>query len=213
MLTSRIYSLLISEVTDLCYSNCFLHLLEHSTILDVGIGTGQMIRRWHELIRQKDLHITGLDTNAAYLKNCTKLIAEFALADHIRVLRMPVQEFVPVAAGTFDAVLFSMSFMLIQDRRSVLNRVARWLKPSGEIIFVHTLHMDQSRIMRFVKPRLKYVTSIDFGQVMYEDEFFDLLRSADLNIVSDRVLMTTWFGDQYRMIVTKCAVDCEHADD
>jgi alpha-N-acetylglucosaminidase len=51
-----------------------------------------------------------------------------------------------------------------------------------------------------VKPRLKYVTTIDFGRVIYERDFLRLLQSEGLRIVEDRLIARKWFGGQYRMI-------------
>jgi alpha-N-acetylglucosaminidase len=57
--------------------------------------------------------------------------------------------------------------------------------------------------MEFIKPRLKYITSIDFGDVTYETDLLALLREKQLAIIEDRHLKKTWFRGEYRMIVTR----------
>jgi alpha-N-acetylglucosaminidase len=111
-----------------------------------------------------------------------------------------VEEYVPPAAGYFDAILFSMSFMLLHDPALVLRRIRPWLAPHGRVVFVQTMFSEVSRVLEFVKPRLKYVTTIDFGRVIYERDFLGLLQSEGLRIVEDRLIARKWFGGQYRMI-------------
>jgi alpha-N-acetylglucosaminidase len=95
-----------------------------------------------------------------------------------------------------------MSFMLIRDQRQVVDRVKAWLKPGGRIIFFQTVFKDRSRLMEIIKPRLKYITSIDFGSVTYEKELIALLKEKKLAIVEDRHLKKTWYRGEYRMLVT-----------
>ena len=50
-----LYKLIIDDVTHMCYQNCLEYFPAGSRILDVGIGNGIMIRRYHDLIRSKNL--------------------------------------------------------------------------------------------------------------------------------------------------------------
>jgi len=65
-------------------------------------------------------------------------------------------------------------------------------------MFTHT-----SRFLVIVKPRLKYVTTIDFGRVIYERDFLLLLHSEGLQIIDDRLIARKWFGGEYRMICAR----------
>jgi hypothetical protein len=56
--------------------------------------------------------------------------------------------------------------------------------------------------MEFIKPKLKYVTTVDFGRVTYDDGFFDLLRKKKLNIDEDRLIKKEWFKGEYRLIIS-----------
>ncbi len=198
--TSRVYSLIVSDVTDGCYRTCLPIFPPSSNILDVGIGNGEMIKAHHDTIRTKGLSITGLDVDADYLARCNELIRRYALEDNIRTHLMPVEAYVPPSEGCFDAILFSMSFMLLRDPALVLRRIRPWLVPSGQVVFVQTMFGEVSRLLEFVKPRLKYVTTIDFGRVIYERDFFQLLRGEGLRIVDDRLIARTWLRGQHRMI-------------
>jgi hypothetical protein len=56
--------------------------------------------------------------------------------------------------------------------------------------------------MEFIKPKLKYVTTVDFGRVTYDENFFDLLRKMKLNIDEDRLIKKEWFKGEYRLIIS-----------
>jgi len=199
-LTSRVYSLVVSNVTDGCYGACLPAFPPEARILDVGVGNGEMIKTYHETIRAKRLSIVGLDIDKDYLARCDELIRDFGLDAYIRTHLTPVEEYTPPATGCFDCILFSMSFMLLKDPRLVLRRIRPWLATHGQFVFVQTMFTRQSRFLEVVKPRLKYLTTIDFGRVIYEKDFFLLLRSEGLQVFDDRLIARKWFGGEHRMI-------------
>jgi alpha-N-acetylglucosaminidase len=196
---------MIKEATDHCYGNCLDYFAQNSSILDVGIGNGLMMKTYHPLIKSKGLKITGLDINKTYLNHCDNLIHSYGLENNIQICNQAVEAYVPRNGSCYDFVLFSMSFMLLSDQKTVLKRVRKWLKPDGQILFFHTVFKMKSKLMEYVKPRLKYITTIDFGNVTYENDFLALLKDTDLSILEDRLLEQKWFKGEYRMIVTKKA--------
>lgn len=202
-LTSRVYSLIVSEVTDGCYGTCLPVFPASARILDVGIGNGAMIKTYHDVIRAKRLSITGLDVDRDYLEHCNRLIRDYGLETNIHTELTPVEEYSPPAPGYFDCVLFSMSFMLLRDPRLVLRRIRPWLGAGGQVVFVQTMFRHTSRLLELVKPRLKYVTSVDFGRVIYEGDFLLLLRSEGLQILDDRLIARKWFGGECRMVCAR----------
>lgn len=197
-----IYKLVIYNVTDLCYNNCLNYFPSGSRILDVGIGNGMMLRNYHGLIKSKNFSIVGIDINKDYLSHCRSLIRNCRLEDHIRIFHEPVEYYEPPEEGYYDYILFSMSFMLFSDQELVLDRVRSWLKPGGKILFFQTMFHNRSLFMEFIKPKLKYVTTVDFGRVTYDDRFFDLLRKKKLNIDEDRLIKREWFKGEYRLIIS-----------
>jgi len=197
-----LYKLIIDDVTDICYKNCLGYFPPGSRILDVGIGNGIMIKDYHDTIRAKNLQITGIDINDDYLKHCRGMICEWDLTENIEVHRASVEKYSPPEKGYFDYILFSMSFMLFDDQKFVLDRIKPWLKPRGEVVFFQTMFKDRSLFMELIKPRLKYVTSIDFGRVTYEKDFAALLDQKDIAITQDRMLKREWFKGEYHMIIS-----------
>jgi alpha-N-acetylglucosaminidase len=60
---------------------------------------------------------------------------------------------------------------------------------------------ERSTLIDFVKPKLKYFTTIDFGKTTYENEFFTLLKRHELAILQDRMITREWFKGECRIIV------------
>jgi SAM-dependent methyltransferase len=195
-----LYQILIHRITNECYRGSLNYVLNGSRLLDVGIGNGLMLEAFHPLIKAKQLKITGIDIDARYLKHCAGLIRRHRLEGHIDVCRGSAEDYAPPGNGGFDYVLFCLSFMLLRDQPLVLRRVRDWLKPGGEIIFALSLFQKRSHLVDLVKPRLKYLTTIDFGRPTYEEDFFALLRESKLVVKEDRILKNGWFHDQCRMI-------------
>jgi ubiquinone/menaquinone biosynthesis C-methylase UbiE len=197
-----LYRLFISDINDHCYKNCLDYFPDNSAILDVGIGNGMMMKNYHDVIKSKRLRITGVDIDQTYLKYCSGLIQDYQLGDYIEIHQNFIEYFEPTEKAYFDFILFSMSFMLLNDQRLVLERITDWLKPDGEIIFFQTIYKKKFSVMEVIKPRLKYVTTIDFGTVTYEKAFYSLLNKHDLSIIEDRLVKKAWFKGEYRMIAT-----------
>ncbi len=194
------YQVLVHRTTNECYRNSLSYVPDGSRLLDVGIGNGIMLESFHPLIKAKRLRITGIDVDANYLKHCEELIRKHQLADSIDVCHAAAESYCPPQRGCFDGVLFSLSFMLLRDQRAVLQRARGWLKPGGQLIFAQAIFRKRSHLVDLVKPKLKYLTTIDFGRAIYEKDFFALLEETGLAIQVDRVLTGEWFNSQCRMI-------------
>jgi ubiquinone/menaquinone biosynthesis C-methylase UbiE len=196
-----LYQILIHRTTNECYRGSLSYVARGSRLLDVGIGNGIMLETFGPLIKSKGLKITGIDIDAGYLKHCKEQIQKHGLEDYIDVCQGSAESYAPGRQGSFDCVLFCMSFMLLSNPRHVLDQVKGWLKPGGEIVFAQALFKRRSRFVDLVKPKLKYLTTVDFGRATYEKDFFDLLSKNGLSVKEDRVLKGEWLNSQCRMIV------------
>ncbi len=195
-----VYQVLVHRTTNECYRNSLNYVPDGSRLLDVGIGNGIMLESFHPLIKAKKLRITGIDIDPNYLKHCEEMIRKHQLAESIDVCHAAAEDYCPAEKGCFDNVLFNLSFMLLRDQRAVLQRARDWLKPGGQLIFAQAIFRKRSCLVDLVKPKLKYLTTIDFGRAIYEKDFFALLEETGLAIQADRVLTGEWFNSQCRMI-------------
>lgn len=185
MIRSFIYNKLIFPLTKLCYAEVLIRLPENSHLLDVGIGTGKALCENKSIIRQKKLHITGIDINLAYLRTCSQLINKNNLQEFISLKEL---SFYDAANLAYDAVYFSSSFMLLPNQLQALMHAKKILAPQGKIYFTQTLHFKRNRIIEIVKPKLIYLTSINFGRITYEQDFLALLHSVNLNVIEYKLI-------------------------
>jgi alpha-N-acetylglucosaminidase len=196
------YKLIIKNVTNLCYKNCLQCFYPDTRILDVGIGNGVMLENFHSIIKSKNLKITGIDINKSYLKHCKSLIESYSLDDYIDIYHEAVEQYSPPEPHYYDFILFSMSFMLFDNQQLVLDLVKKWIKPDGRILFFQTMYKDKFKLMEMIKPKLKHMTTIDFGVVTYEKDFYNLLEKNGMAVSEDRLIKREWFKGEYRMLVT-----------
>ncbi len=196
------YKMIIKNVTNLCYKNCLECFDPNTRILDVGIGNGVMLENYHHIIKSKNLKIIGLDINRSYLKHCKSLIKFYEMDDYIDIYHEAVEQYSPPEENYFDFILFSMSFMLMNNQQIVLDLVKNWVKPEGRVMFFQTMYKDRFKLLEIIKPKLKHMTTIDFGKVTYEKDFFELLKQNGLTISEDRLIKRDWHKGEYRLLVT-----------
>ena len=84
--------------------------------------------------------------------------------------------------GLYDIVFFSFSFMLMPDRKQALTVAKRITKEDGRVAFMLTLNRSRNAFFERLKPLIKRLTTIDFGQVVYENDFMELLEAEGLTI-------------------------------
>lgn len=200
---NKLYQWVIGDATGWCYRSCLDYFSNGTTILDVGIGNGVMVKDYHLAIKEKNLNIIGLDIDSTYLHHCMELLKDYDLSDQIKVYKKAVEDFSPEENGSFDFVLFSMSFMLLEDQGGVLKRVSEWLKPEGEVIFFQTMFKSRNRLLEEIKPRLKHLTTVEFGEVTYDDDFYALLERNGYNVKMDKCVKKTWYNGTYRLIAAR----------
>jgi alpha-N-acetylglucosaminidase len=200
---NMLYQWVIGDATEHCYRSCLNYVYEKAVILDVGIGNGLMVKDHHREIKEKQLKIVGLDIDRTYLRHCREMVKNYDLADQIHLIESRVEDFQPNGHGSFDFILFSMSFMLLDNQERVLRRACKWLKSGGKILFFQTMFKSRNRLLEEIKPRLKHLTTIEFGEVTYDRDFYDLLERLSFRVEMDKRLKKTWYNGTYRLIAAR----------
>lgn len=193
---SGLYDGLILPMTIGWYEIVLQDLDDGSQLLDVGVGTAGALVACQHLVRDKQLHIVGLDYDAHYLRHAEAAIARAKLADQIQVVEMNVYQLeedkilalLPGSTpGTepqrqettaFDAAYFSGSFSLLPDWPAALTSVASVLRPGGKIYLTQTYQKEASGWWSWIKPWLRRVTTIDFGQLVTTDQIEAFCKSV-----------------------------------
>lgn len=175
-----IYDSTVRLLTLRWYREVLLRVPNGARLLDVGIGTGGALASNAALLREKDLHVVGVDIDADYVRRARIRMKDNNLDDRVEVLFEGVQNH---ARTGYDAVYFSASFMILPDPAGVLRHVQKLLAPRGRIYFTQTFQDKRSPFVEQMKPLLKQVTTIDFGQVTYEEDFLAVVDGAGVDLV------------------------------
>lgn len=185
---SWVYDRAIAGLTAEWYRAVLERVPPGADVLDVGIGTGSGIVRCADLVRERDLHIVGLDIDRDYFELCASAIARAGLAEHVVPCLCSVYDH---EGGPYDVAYFSASLMLLTDPVEAMRHVAKQLAPGGRVYFTQTFHHHRSGMVEKVKPMLGRVTTIEFGRVTYEDEFRAAVDDAGLELVDFVTLKST----------------------
>lgn len=180
-----VYDRALIGLTSGWYREVLRRLPAGSHLLDVGIGTGGALLSCEDVVLARDLRVTGVDIDRAYVARARRLVARSGIADRVVVRHEALQEH---HGGPYDAVYFAASFMLFPDPVDALVHARRLLTPGGQVLFTQTFQERPSATMAWLKPRLKRFTGIDFGAVTYEDDFLRTLEEGGLEVVEHVVI-------------------------
>ena len=129
---SFVYDVLILRMTTRWYEAVLTKLPENSRVLDVGIGTAGALLRCSKLLREKNIHIVGIDYDADYVASAQNAIESVGLQSIIRVEHRSVYDLkLGEEDKPYDAVYFSGSFTLLPDRLEALRVVSAMVEEEG----------------------------------------------------------------------------------
>ena len=87
-----IYNKALMGLTPHWYADVLGRLPQGARLLDVGIGTGEALLRNADTIRDKELHIQGVDIDEAYLKHCQINIESHGLQNQVHCKHQSVYD-------------------------------------------------------------------------------------------------------------------------
>jgi len=179
MIRSYIYDAVVLKLTSQWYAEVLRRLPEDSSLLDVGIGTAGALLANAELVERKGLRVTGIDIDPDYIERARRRLQGSPLARRAEARLESVYEH---HGGPYDSVYFSGSFMLLPEPEQALRHCSALLTDKGSLYFTQTIQLQPNRWMEIVKPRLKRLTSIEFGRVTYEHELRAQIDGAGLEL-------------------------------
>jgi SAM-dependent methyltransferase len=186
----QIYELIFgNKQFKLSTPNLFYSVLKelppNSTILDFGCGSGICYKNIDtiNLIVKSNFKITGIDINELAIHKFKERINSNSLTDRINLKYGDIltTDFIE----KFDYIILSESAPLISKEfmiKIIFHIKNNLLKSGGKIIFINNLIENPQFVTRFIKPKLKYVTTIDFGRVIKKDEFFNLASDNKMKV-------------------------------
>ena len=199
MIRSWIYDALILGFTARWCAQILERVPEGTTLLDVGVGTAGALLKNAGLVRQKRMRVTGIDIDPGYIACAQQRLRKSGLQDHVTALQESVYDH---RGGPYDAVYFSGSLMVLPEPEAALRHCASLLRPDGRIYLAQTLETQPNRWMEYIKPRLKWLTSIEFGGVTYVEDFKAQIRAAGLEL--DELVILARHGNRASCLAVTC---------
>ncbi|KAF1327986.1 hypothetical protein FI667_g7303, partial [Globisporangium splendens] len=182
LLRARVYDALIVNLTTGWYEHVLKRMPAHSKLLDVGIGTGLALANNQALLRSKDITVDGVDYDLDYVKRCKVLMKDHRLDAVVTAHHASIYDY---TGGPYDAVYFSSSLMIMPDPVAALKHTVAMLKPKGRVYVTQTIQTKRSKIVELGKPLLKFLTTIDFGNVTYEEDLLANFKKAGLTLIEN----------------------------
>lgn len=191
-----IYDFLIVKMTKEWYRVVLERLPQDAHILDVGIGTGSALFANEKLLREKNITVIGVDYDLDYVKLCQQNIEKRGLSKYVQVIHESIYDYQPSKGNDqndhlFDAIYFSGSLMIMPDPTRALQHVRKMVKQQGKIYVTQTFEEKKNQLLELMKPLLRFLTTIDFGQVTYASEFFASFERAGLKVEEDVAISNT----------------------
>ena len=162
--------------------------------------------RCTDLLVEKDLKVVGIDIDSAYVEAGHEAILAAGMDDRISInvvnfyeAKQKVLELVKQLGGAedsdgrfVDAVYFSGSFSLLPDQCLALQLASDFVKTKdgekGSIFITQTYQRKTPFFLPYMKPLLKYVTTIDFGQLVTEEDILGTFKESGLEVVQHEVI-------------------------
>ena len=158
-----------------------LPLSAASRVLDVGCGTGELLRRIRANV--PDAVLAGLDPVPEMLD-----VAREKLSGHDD-LRVGYADRLPWNAGTFDVVVSCNMFHYISEPLRALREIARVLRPTGALVL--TDWCDDYFACRICNLYLR-LTNRAFYKTYRQAECLELLKVAGYEVQSFERYKISW---------------------
>lgn len=208
--SADVYDMVIVWMTAKWYSTVFNQLNSGDRVLDVGIGTATALVKNKELLLAKRLSVIGLDYDAAYVRKAeTQLRAADLWREvpegtegymkgefYCRVVERDIYEMgLDTLCGVdakgdfakkvpeelkFNAIYFSGSITVMPDPVAALKAVVPLMKSDGRIYITQTFQKYHNSVIAAIKPLLKHVLTIDFGQLTTEKAMEGMIAEAGI---------------------------------
>lgn len=190
LFAARVYDIMIVHMTSRWYAAVIECLPAKARVLDIGIGTASALVANRDEVSAKQLAVVGVDYEASYIARAEAVVKDAGLYDRVDLVCASVYDvsLQSLSAAPFDVAYFSGSISLMPDPPGALKAVARLLRPGGRIYVTQTFQRVAPPGFSVIKPLLKYVTTVDFGQLTFEADLLKMVKDAGMRIERNEVI-------------------------
>ena len=165
-----------------------------SSILDVGCGDGIYYTgdKIIALIKAKNLTIHSIDIDDGAVPICQKRIKLAGISDKVTAECIDLLKI----EKRYDAILFMESFPVI-PRPLMAELIGHAMTLGKKIFMYHNLVEKKDSFINILKPNLKYLTLVDFGQLTSVNEMHECVKSWGVGADSYSVtpLLSCLYGE------------------
>ena len=160
-------------------------------LLDIGIGTASALIQKKEAVIAMGIQVVGVDYNGEYVKAAQISLKKNNLDNQVQVHCCSIYEAQVVdkivkEEGKFDAAYFSGSFSLMPNPVEALHVAASYVKKGGFIYISQTFQKRNVPCLSCIKPLMKHITTIDFGQLYFEKQLEEDLKQSKYEIIENK---------------------------
>ena len=160
------------------------NLKKQCNMIDIGTGTGLPLYYFMQ-VAQKIKRVLAIDIDQAYVQRATET---FKTNDQVTVKKLNWMEIEDLEKERFDLVFFGFSFMLMPDKVEALKIAQRMVTKDGKILMFLTLYTKRNRFVEWIKPKIKFFTSIDFGDTIYKDQLEKIVEDSGMVLKQFKML-------------------------
>jgi len=175
------YDMMIASYTEVLYAKFLSGCEPDSRVLDIGIGNGSALCRSAGLIKERNLHIVGVDICEDSLLECEENVRKHGLEGHVELIHGKDLE--SKGYEKFDKAFLSNSYSVIDEIRDVLDVAVNSTK-DGQCVIALALFDKASRLKGFIKRNLKHILGFDCGRYITHSSLTDELSEMGLRVVT-----------------------------
>lgn len=112
-----------------------------SQCYDLGCSLGAATLAMRHRIQAADCKIIGVDSSAAMLQRCAQIMAADTSDIPVDLVEARIQD-VPITNASVAVLNFTLQFIPLDERQSVLNNICAGLRPNGVLILSEKLAFE-----------------------------------------------------------------------
>ena len=191
LIYDMMFGLPVSISTPQLYRSFLGHIPAGSKVLEIGVGTGLTIALNSDLIKEKQITITGIDIDKSYASLCRSRIKRKKLDKLVEVKIGNILE-MQLKTSSYDYVLFMESYPVINKQaiELIVGKLRYIVRPKGRICFVHNLveKSEWSIAKSIAKSNLRKFTTVEFGRLVERTSYEKWCMDRGLQLDFMRVI-------------------------